>query len=138
MDGVLKGQIAVIVGVGSDIVEIQRIKDALSRHGQAFEQRVLSVRERGLAGLYGDDRRAEFIAGRFAAKEAIAKAVGCGIAKLCMAEVTIMVGDGGLFVEADRPSAIAHFGSADGIHVTISHTRETAVAFAVYERLDDA
>lgn len=124
-----------IVGVGSDMVEIQRIESALGRHGQAFVGRVLSVRERKMAESYGRTRGAEFVAGRFAAKEAIAKAVGCGLAQLCMDRVTIFVGGTGLLVEASPPSAISNLGEEHVIHVTISHTRATAVAFAVYERI---
>ena len=59
--------------VGTDIIEISRISRALDRHGDNFKKRFLSNSEILLA------RRVESLAGFWAAKEAIAKALGCGI-----------------------------------------------------------
>lgn len=69
--------IELIIGIGTDICEIERIADAMERQGERFRKRICSERELKLAA-----RRTEqvtFYAGRFAAKEACAKALGTGI-----------------------------------------------------------
>jgi holo-[acyl-carrier protein] synthase len=66
----------VIVGIGTDLVDITRIERAIARHGERFLQRVFTPTERALA-----ERRANHsatYAKRFAAKEACAKALGTG------------------------------------------------------------
>ena len=59
--------------IGTDIIQISRIAQALDRHGDNFKKRFLSSREIALA------ERVESLAGFWAAKEAISKALGCGI-----------------------------------------------------------
>jgi len=66
----------VIVGLGSDIVDIRRIAKALDRFGERFTHRVFTAAERARAERRA--RRAESYARRFAAKEACAKALGTG------------------------------------------------------------
>jgi holo-[acyl-carrier protein] synthase len=66
-----------IIGLGSDLCDVRRIKDVLERHGERFLDRIFTPAERAKA-----DRRAnrvETYAKRFAAKEACAKALGTGI-----------------------------------------------------------
>lgn len=66
-----------IYGIGTDIVSIQRITDNLARYGDRFAQRILSEEEMSLYGAAS--RQNHFLAKRFAAKEAAAKALGTGI-----------------------------------------------------------
>ena len=66
-----------IYGVGSDIVEIERIKKALERFGERFAKRILCPSE--LARFASHKQRANYLAKRFAAKEAFTKALGTGI-----------------------------------------------------------
>jgi holo-[acyl-carrier protein] synthase len=66
----------VIVGIGTDLVDITRIERAIARHGERFLQRVFTPTERALAERRAN--RAETYAKRFAAKEACAKALGTG------------------------------------------------------------
>lgn len=63
-----------ILGIGSDIVDIRRIEKLVARFGERFLNRVFTSSERA----YCNDRPAS-LAKRFAAKEAMAKALGCGI-----------------------------------------------------------
>ena len=65
------------MGIGTDIVEVARIKKAHERHGERFLERILTERERRYCGQY----RVPWPhwAGRFAAKEAILKALGTGV-----------------------------------------------------------
>ena len=67
-----------IIGLGSDIVDVRRIKEVLDRHGERFLDRCFTPQERAKAD--GRARRVETYAKRFAAKEACAKALGTGLA----------------------------------------------------------
>lgn len=67
-----------INGIGLDIVEKQRIKEAIDRLGERFIRRILTEREISLIPE-GETRKIEYISGRFAAKEAFSKAIGTGI-----------------------------------------------------------
>lgn len=68
-----------IVGLGTDIVEIQRVDDSVSRLGDAFAQRILTPSE---FLLYQSSRHAtRYLAKRFCVKEAAAKALGTGIGR---------------------------------------------------------
>jgi holo-[acyl-carrier protein] synthase len=66
----------VIVGLGVDISEVDRIQEAIARHGERFLQRVFTPAEIAYCNRHRD--RAERFAGRFAAKEATMKALGTG------------------------------------------------------------
>jgi holo-[acyl-carrier protein] synthase len=66
-----------ILGVGSDLVDVRRIERTIERHGERFLARVFTANERAKAE--GRARRAETYAKRFAAKEACAKALGTGL-----------------------------------------------------------
>jgi holo-[acyl-carrier protein] synthase len=115
----------VIEGVGVDIVEIDRVAKAVE--SPRFRERVFTAAERE----YCDGcANAERYAGRFAAKEAIAKALGCG---LDWRDVEI------LSSETGAPVPRLHGAAADRlagrrIHLSISHCRAYAVAQAVLER----
>ena len=67
------------IAIGTDIVEIKRIADALERQGDKFVQRILTESE--IAEYRGRGNSVAFLAKRFAAKEAIAKALGTGIGR---------------------------------------------------------
>src|SRR5437588_6474215 len=66
-----------ILGIGSDIVDVRRIEEVIARHGERFLARVFTATERAKAERRA--RRAETYAKRFAAKEACAKALGTGL-----------------------------------------------------------
>jgi holo-[acyl-carrier protein] synthase len=65
-----------IIGIGTDIVAIARIEKIWNRFGQAFAKRILTEKE--LGSLYNSKNLIAFLAKRYAAKEAVAKAVGTG------------------------------------------------------------
>jgi holo-[acyl-carrier protein] synthase len=67
----------VIYGVGTDVVEIARIEAALERHGERFARRILCPSE--LQRFENHRLKANYLAKRFAAKEAFTKALGTGI-----------------------------------------------------------
>jgi holo-[acyl-carrier protein] synthase len=68
----------VIHGVGTDIVRVARLADALERHGARFAERILDASERAAFAAAPDPAR--LLAKRFAAKEAFGKALGTGVA----------------------------------------------------------
>ena len=67
------------IAIGTDIVEIQRIASALERQGDKFVQRILTESE--IVEYQARGNSVAFLAKRFAAKEAIAKALGTGIGR---------------------------------------------------------
>src|SRR6266571_722418 len=83
-----------ILGVGLDVVETQRVARAIATHGRRFEERVYSPDE--LAACAERVDRMQALASRFAAKEAFLKALGTGTAHgLSFRQVEVVRGDGG-------------------------------------------
>ncbi|WP_136608877.1 holo-ACP synthase [Paenibacillus dokdonensis] len=129
-----------IHGIGHDVLEIKRLSLLLSGQlGYRFMERVLTEKEREEARKRGG-KLTEFVAGRFAAKESISKAFGCGIGSI--------IGFGDMEILPDslgRPIAVLSSGAWERlklpgeaeyiIHLTISHQTELASAFAVIERI---
>ena len=74
-----------ILRTGVDLIEISRVEDAISRHGKRFLERIYTSAELELCG-----KRIQSLAGRFAAKEAVAKALGCGIGDIDWTEIEIL------------------------------------------------
>ncbi|TFE01979.1 holo-ACP synthase [Jeotgalibacillus salarius] len=114
-----------IHGIGLDIVEIDRIAKLLERQPK-ISSRVLTEREQKQFELLGKNRKIEFLAGRFAVKEAYAKALGCGIGReLSFQNIEILKEDSG------RPYI---YNSDYKVHVSITHTKEYAAAQVVIEK----
>lgn len=128
-----------ILGIGMDLVEIDRLGKLLERpEGERFMQRVLTPAERELAEAR-NGRLAEFVAGRFAAKEAVVKALGCGIGGAAgFQDVEVLPGPEGRPGARLSDEARTRLGLGDStvIHLSITHTGVTAGAYAVVERLD--
>ena len=68
-----------VIGHGIDLVEVDRIREAVERHGERFLRRIYTAGEQTQAGT--GPLRIQFLAGRFAAKEAVMKALGTGWAQ---------------------------------------------------------
>lgn len=127
-----------IIGIGHDLVEVARIKRILrGRVKDAFLRRILAEEEIARAPSEGG-RLAEYVAGRFAVKEAVAKALGCGIgAAVRFTDIIVLPDPRGRPVCTLSARAWERLGLASsetGIHVTITHERKYASAFAVAER----
>lgn len=125
-----------IIGIGIDIVELSRIQKIVKRQEHAFIQRVLTESEQNIMPE-APGRRIEYIAGRFAAKEAISKALGTGIGG------TVSFHDMEIVPDASgRPTAciaervLRAIAGTDECrcHISITHSREYAVAQAILER----
>lgn len=130
-----------IYGIGHDVVEIERMRKIVNgTAGDRLMKRVLTPAERELPGSKA--RPAEFLAGRFAAKEAISKAFGCGIGKkLGFADMTILPDEFGKPHVILKPEAWQRLGFADTstgytVHLSITHERQLASAFVVVEMVE--
>lgn len=123
-----------IIGLGLDLVEVQRMREAIDRQGEAFLSRVLTSDEAAYCRFQAEP--AIHIAARFAAKEAFSKAIGTGI------------GEGAGWKEIEvvrqatgRPELVLHGRALEtarslgvvGMHLTLTHTRITAAAVVVLE-----
>lgn len=122
-----------VISVGTDIVAVARIGEVLKRHPEAFPRRILhddewqrySERGNGIA----------YLAKRFAAKEAIAKALRCGIGLVSWKELKVLNDAAGAPVvtlygaAADRLRVLG--GST--VHISLADERDYVVAFAVID-----
>ncbi len=134
-----------IHGIGTDIVHIERIQALLLKQGNRFVQKIFSPREEALLSRrYGEhySQAAAYVAKRFAAKEACAKALGCGIgAGLRFHEVEIINNDMGKPLVILQGEAFAnvrgcyHNRTRFPIHLSLSDEREYAQAMVVIEIL---
>lgn len=123
-----------IFGIGTDIVEYPRIEAMWQRYGRRLAERVLSAQE--LPEFDGHAHPARFIAKRFAAKEAFAKAVGSGLRDpVALRRISIShdgLGKPVLSFDAALRTYLAQAG-VGGHHLSISDERGTVVAFVVLE-----
>ncbi|MDE1220901.1 holo-ACP synthase [Vibrio aestuarianus] len=123
-----------IVGLGSDIAEIERIEKALSRSGDAFAERILTPQE--LAVFTSLKQKGRYLAKRFAAKEAASKALGTGIAHgVSFQNFTISNDQNGkpMLTLSGKAAQLAEVAGVQHIHLTISDERHYAVATVIFE-----
>ncbi|GAV26535.1 hypothetical protein ciss_24680 [Carboxydothermus islandicus] len=119
---------------GIDLVEVKRIKKIYERHGERFLQKIYTEREIS----YAFSGREPFgrLAARFAAKEAVAKALGCGLGKVSFKDIEVLSKQGTL------PEVILHGYAAKifqekgftGISISLSHEKQVAVAICIMWR----
>ena len=113
---------------GVDMIEVDRIDQAILRHGDRFFSRVFTTQE-----LIDSTGRTTTLAARFAAKEAVAKALGTGIGEVGWLEIEILTGPRrepilllhGDALRVSRQLGLRHW------TISLSHTHEHAVAVAV-------
>ena len=119
-----------IQGVGTDLCQIERIACALEN--PRFIERIYTAAERKRLENLCPERRHERAAGIFAAKEAVAKALGTGFTGFSFADVEILADERGKpVVQLYRGAAQIASGAA--IHLSISHDNGMALAFAIAE-----
>ena len=123
-----------ILGIGVDIVEVERIQSAIDRYGQRFVGRVFTAAEAAYCRrcAHPDQR----FATRFAAKEAALKALGVGWAQgLQFVEVAVSNNELGApsVSFSGRALALARRLGVERIHVSLSHHRRFAVAQVILE-----
>lgn len=121
-----------ITGLGTDIVEVARVEKLLKEYGDDFCRRICSADELALAAAKGC--RATFFAGRWAAKEAAAKALGCGIGKDCALTDISVINDSCGKPELHFSGAAAETAAKCGVStakISISHESAYAVATVI-------
>jgi holo-[acyl-carrier protein] synthase len=114
--------------VGVDLIEIDRIRRALERHGEAFKERCFTAAERA----YCDSKPnpPQHYAGRFAAKEAVGKALGSGV-YFTWKEIEVRGRPKPGVHLSGRTAAWAERVGAGSIELSMTHSRELAAAVAV-------
>lgn len=116
-------------GIGNDIIEVARVRKAIERHGLHFLNRLFTSREQDYCHKYKDS--APHFAGRFAAKEAIAKALGTGIgASVQWHEIEIINNDQGKPIVHLSEALKARF-HHPRLLLSISHCQDYAAAVAL-------
>jgi len=113
---------------GVDMIEVERIDQAILRHGERFFERFFTKQE-----LIDSNGRTTTLAARFAAKEAVAKALGTGIGEVGWLEIEILTGPRrepilllhGDALRVSRQLGLSHW------TISLSHTHEHAMAVAV-------
>jgi holo-[acyl-carrier protein] synthase len=124
-----------VFGIGTDIIEVRRIEEALRRTGR-LKQKIFSPREIDYCESRG--KSAEHFAARFAAKEAFLKAMGTGWRGGHRFDEIEVINN-----ERGKPEAFVHGkvkafceeNGLGGLHVSLSHVKELAIAVVVLEKI---
>jgi len=122
---------AAVFGVGADLVRIARMERALARHGERLARRLLSPEE--LEDCWRDRHPARFLARRFAAKEAVAKALGTGFRGVGPRDLAVGHDARGRPVLLPSPRARALFRElgVGEAHLSIADEEGYALAYAL-------
>ncbi|MEG0307804.1 MAG: holo-ACP synthase [Clostridium sp.] len=121
-----------IIGVGVDIVEIRRIKDILEKNN-GFLEKIFTENE--IKYLKSRNLRPEYVAGRFAAKEAVSKALGTGFRGFSFKDIVVestALGKPIVTLMGEANTIANKFGNSK-VHLSISHGCDNAIAYAVLE-----
>jgi len=119
-----------IVGIGNDIIEIERIEKAILKEG--FKNKVYTQRE--LENIRKRGNRTETYAGIFSAKEAISKAIGTGVREFSLTDLEILNDDLGkpyVVVSEKLDKILRNKKENYQIEISISHSKKYAIAMAI-------
>lgn len=120
-----------IIGIGTDIVQVQRIQSVYIKLGEKFAQRILSATEFQL--FKQKDQSIPFLAKRFAAKEATSKALGTGIGLISWHDIEVSNNNAGapiLTLTGKAKDRLSALGGTSAI-ISLSDEKDYAVAFVV-------
>ena len=124
-----------MIALGTDILEIARLEQALQRNGEAFLRRILTPAEQDAASGKGC-AATSFYAGRWAAKEAVSKMLGTGIGKDCsFQDITVLNHESGApyVILSGAAKAKADALGISKIHISISHEAHYCIAVVMGE-----
>ena len=121
-----------IIGIGCDIIEIKRVEKAVQ--SEAFKKRVFTEAEIAYCESRGKQQFASFGA-RFAAKEALLKALGTGLRGGALTELEVLNDELGCphLTLTGYHQELAASKGVQKIHVTLSHSKDSAMAYVVLE-----
>ena len=117
-----------MLAVGIDMIEVARIEKGIARHGDRFYNRFFTPQEQAYCA-----GRLTSLAGRFAIKEAVAKALGTGIGDISWTDVEVVCDERGrpeLMLHNNAKELAATLG-LDQWSISLSHTETHAIGFAV-------
>lgn len=118
-----------VIGIGNDVIEVKRIEQAINKYKDKFLHRLFTKKEIEKSHTYKDPT--PYFAGRFAAKEAVAKALGVGFGhSLSWLDIEILNSPTGQPIVELSKSSQRYFNSPH-ILISISHTKLVAVAVAL-------
>lgn len=118
-----------ITGIGLDIIELDRIRRIVDRQ-PGFIKRILTMNEIEKFSTLSRERKVEFLAGRFAVKEAYSKALGTGIGEeIGFQDIEITNDDKG----KPRIEILKDTARDSVVHVSITHSRQYAAAQVIIE-----
>lgn len=126
-----------IIGIGTDIIQIRRIALTRKRFGDKFTRRILTPAERARMDCLSESQKDSYFAKRYAAKEAVVKALGCGIGRLATwQEIEILNdGAGAPYVKLSGLTAETLASKADSARIHLSLSDDVnAVAFVIIEK----
>lgn len=120
--------------IGTDIVEIERVRQAVSRHPALWE-RILTEREK--AYCQGKGNPVQSLAGRFAAKEAVLKCLGIGLRRSSWQDLEVLPDSLGNPLVSFKPALVKVLQEKKmgTVKVSITHSRDYAMAVAIGEAL---
>lgn len=122
-----------IVGIGTDIIEVARIRESIEKYGDKLLGRIFTPTEIEYCDSYGETRFVHYAA-RFAAKEAFSKALGTGISDgFKLNEFGIKNDETGK-PQAELLGSFIEKYSDYRISLSLSHLKESATAFVIIER----
>ena len=122
-----------IIGVGIDIIEIDRIKRAVSRTDGFLEK---AFTEKEIEYFRTKKLSANTIAGNFAAKEAVSKALGSGFRQFGLKDIEILRDNLGKPIVNLSIKIYGIIGKRNfKIHVSISHSKDNAIAYSIMEEM---
>ncbi len=120
-----------IYGIGVDQVNLNRVRKILEKSKSKFETRCFTDLEIEYANKFNDP--AKRLGARFAAKEAVMKSLGKGWRELKWKEIEITGGGKPTVNLLGDASKLAQVNKIGTIHISLSHEKETAIAFAISE-----
>ncbi len=126
-----------IIGIGTDIVQINRIESACTRFGNKFVERILTPAEQAKYATLSTQQQNAWLAKRYAAKEAFVKALGCGIGQFATwHEIEVLNNDKGaptITVFGKTAATLEQQADNAQIHVSLSDDLQ-ATAFVIIEQ----
>lgn len=122
-----------VVSIGTDIVAVARIGEVLRRHPESFPRRILHDDELARFNALGNP--VAYLAKRFAAKEAISKALRCGIGVVGWRDLKVLNDEAGAPVATLSGAARERLQLLGGrtVHISLADERDYVVAFAVID-----
>ena len=127
-----------IKGIGVDLIDKSRINNIYSKHGIRFENKILSLKELEELSTKNNSKKISYLSNNFACKEACSKVLGKGFSNgIKFKDIEVLRNsDGGPFINLyGEVSVLANDLKINQLHVSITDTKESSIAFVIGESL---